>query len=232
MGYPLPFYTLSAIDLYKKQNPSIECEIVLNTDSQELITLFKSVHTLKVESIVRESDLALDHTPKISVISKSLEIMEMRKNTSYDMVVDMDITSPLRTTQDVQSLIIKKCNSNADVIFSVTDARRNPFFNMVKKTDGGCTRVIESSFSTRQEAPVLYDMNASLYAYSPHFLKSGKGIFEGSCDYIKMRDTAVLDIDSEQDFELMQVIAKFFFEKSIELNEIRDHIEKLTSQME
>lgn len=224
LGYPLPFYTVSAIDLYMKQNPNVESDIVLNTDSKELIKLFEENLIIKVDVINREPSLGQDHTPKVSVILNSFEIMKERKKIDYDMVVDLDITSPLRTVKDLQNLINKKVQTDADVVFSVTDSRRNPYFNMVKKADNGYVRVIESSFNARQEAPEIFDMNASLYAYSPSFLQSGKGIFEGKCDVIKMMDTAVLDIDHENDFELMQVIAEYLFNRHKEIKLIKDNI--------
>lgn len=227
LGYPLPFYTVSAIDLYMKQNPDIQADIVLNTDSRDLIRLFKEHLKIKVDMIEREPKLALDYTPKIAVILNSLQIIKTRKKTKYDMVVDLDITSPLRTKHDIQNLINKKMHSSADVVFSVTDSRRNPYFNMVKKEGDKYVRVIESSFHTRQEAPEVFDMNASLYAYSPEFLESGKGIFEGRCDVIKMIDTAVLDLDYENDLELMQVIAEYLFSKISDMRQVRDHIKEL-----
>ena len=67
-------------------------------------------------------------------------------------------------------------------------------------------------------------MNASLYAYSPTFLESGKGIFEGKCDVIKMFDTGVLDLDHENDFELMQVIAEYLFDNIQGFRMVRDNI--------
>jgi CMP-N,N'-diacetyllegionaminic acid synthase len=95
---------------------------------------------------------------------------------------------------------------------------------MVKKSVNSYERVIQSSFNTRQEAPEIFDMNASMYAYCPRFLKSGKGIFDGKCDVIKMMDTGVLDIDSEQDFELMQVVGEYLFNKYVDFREVRDNI--------
>ena len=70
-------------------------------------------------------------------------------------------------------------------------------------------------------------MNASMYAYSPEFLTSGKEIFEGKADIIKMMDTAVLDIDHENDFELMEVIAKYLYDKNEKFADIRNNILKL-----
>jgi CMP-N,N'-diacetyllegionaminic acid synthase len=228
LGYPLPFYTASAIDLYRKQNPNVMSDIVLNTDSVDLIKMFKEQLNLEIDVIVRKSSLGLDNTSKVAVISNCLDVMREKKKIDYDMVVDLDITSPLRTVADVNNLINQKIKSDSEVVFSVTDSRRNPHFNMVKKTYNGYERVIESSFYTRQEAPEIFDMNASLYAYSPVFLESGKSIFEGKCDVIKMMDTAVLDLDHENDFELMQVIANYLFDKYSRFSEVRDNIDKLS----
>lgn len=228
LGYPLVYYTVSAIDLYRKQNREAHCDIVLNTDSKDLIKLFQDHLKISVDVIKRDASLGLDNTPKVTVILNSLEIMKERKLSNYDMVVDLDITSPLRTVEDINNLINQKINSEADVVFSVTESRRNPYFNMVRKTEEGYIRVNESSFNTRQEAPEIFDMNASLYAYSPEFLKNEKGIFEGKCDVIKMMDTAVLDLDHENDFEFMQVIAEYLFNTYPAFKELKDNIKLIT----
>lgn len=143
------------------------------------------------------------------------------------MVVDLDITSPLRTVRDLAKIIKQKKNVDTDVVFSVTGSRRNPYFNMVAKKENGYNRVIESEFNCRQEAPLIFDMNASLYAYSPDFLISGKNIFDGKCDIIEMMDTGVLDLDHKNDFVLMQVIAKYLFAEYEEFKEIRDNIKEI-----
>ncbi len=230
LGFPLPFYTVSVIELYKKNNPDNLCDVVLNTDSIELIRMFEEKLNFQVNIIKRDSALGLDNTPKVAVILNCLRIMEQRKQIDYDMVVDLDITSPLRTVTDISNLIEKKMQSNADVVFSITDSRRNPYFNMVKKTKNGYKRVIESNFNARQEAPEIFDMNASMYAFSPRFLESEKGIFDGKCEVIMMRDTAVLDLDNESDFELMQVIAGYLFKKHIEFYEIQGNINSIMNE--
>jgi CMP-N,N'-diacetyllegionaminic acid synthase len=224
LGYPLPFYTVSVIDLFIKNNKQYDCDIVLNTDSGDLINLFRNKLTLPIHILERAPELGEDNTPKVYVIQNSYTDLKERLNKDYDMVVDLDITSPLRTLKDLENLVEKKLNSDADVVFSVTDSRRNPYFNMVMKTDNGYERVIRSNFNARQEAPKIFDMNASMYAYSPEFLDSGKGIFDGKCDVIKMMDTAVLDIDHENDFEFMIVIAEYLFKKNKLYRDIRENI--------
>lgn len=227
LEYPLPFYTVSVLELYKKQNPDMYCDVVLNTDSKELMDLFTNQLNFSIAIINRKKELGLDNTPKIEVIKNCYEVMTSKKAIEYDMVVDLDITSPLRTVSDVSNLINMKLEKDVDVVFSVTASRRNPYFNMVKKTVNGYERVITSNYNARQEAPEVFDMNASLYAYSPDFLAQRKGIFDGKCEAIVMQDTAVLDLDHENDLELMQVIAEFLYKKQSEFGEVRENIKNI-----
>lgn len=225
LGSPLPMYTLSAIDLYLKRNSEVEADIVLNTDSEELISIAVKNLLRKVDVIRRKKHLVGDAVPKIAVILDSLNQMEERKQKCYDMVIDLDITSPLRTVADIEVLVNKKKETNCDVVFSVTDSRRNPYFNMVKKTKKGYKRVLESIFVTRQEAPEIFDMNASMYAYDPNYLRTGKGVLDGYCEIIKMYDTGILDLDCENDFELMEVIAQHLYKKEMSFAEIKRNLE-------
>ena len=55
-------------------------------------------------------------------------------------------------------------------------------------------------------------MNASIYAYKPEYLRSaqesGKGVLDGYCEMVKTYDITVFNLDHENDFELMEVIAE------------------------
>jgi len=224
LGKPLPLYTLSAIRLVLEKCPEIEGDVVINTDSPELIKIMTGSELLPVQVIERRAELGGDKVAKVDVILDCLKQMQDRNDKKYDMVIDLDITSPLRTVDDIINLIEKKKETGCDVALSVTDSRRNPYFNMVKKTEKGYKRVLESNFVTRQEAPEIFDLNASMYAYTPAYLETGKGVLDGYCEVIKMYDTGILDLDHENDFELMEVIAKYLFEKYAGFAEIQENI--------
>lgn len=223
-GKYLAYYTLSAIDLYLIGHTDIEYNIVVNSDSQELLTLVSCNGIREVSQIIRDKSLAGDTVCKMAVISDCLLQMEDRYTCKYNIVVDLDITSPLRTVYDIQRVIETHCATNADVTTTVTGARRNPFFNQVKKTDRGVKKVIESNYTARQQAPEIFDMNASIYAYKPEYLLGGKGVLDGYCEIVEMYDTGVLDLDHENDFELMEVIAQYLFSNRTEFKEIYDNI--------
>lgn len=224
VGKPLPYYTLSAIDLFVKRNPDNSYDIVINSDSDILLKMMNENPLLPIETIQRDASLAGDTIGKIDVIRNCIDTMEQRKGITYDVVVDLDITSPLRRVKDIEELLKVHTTKNPDVTTSVTSARRNPYFNQVMQTDKGVKKVINSNFTSRQQAPLVFDMNASLYAYSPKFLESDKGVLDGYCEVIEMYDTGILDLDHENDFELMEVIAEYLFNKNPEFGEIRDNI--------
>ena len=153
--------------------------------------------------------------------------MEERKSVRYDMVVDLDITSPLRREQDIENTIMRHIEKGADVTTSVVPARRNPYFNQLKTTEHGFKKVIDSNFTARQQAPDIFDMNASIYAYRPDYLRTGKGVLDGYVECIEMYDTGILDLDHENDMELMAIIAEYLFRTNVEFKEVADNIKRI-----
>ena len=81
-----------------------------------------------------------------------------------------------------------------------------------EKTDGFFRKICGSGFTARQQAPKSYEMNASIYAYDPEFLKSSidKTILDYNCGIYEMPDYLVLDIDSEKDFEMMSFLHEHY----------------------
>jgi len=224
-GKPLPLYSLSAIDLYLKSvEDELEHDIVVSTDSPELIEIMTHNSMRRVSIINRSEELSGDVIGKIAVINDCLRQMEERNSYTYDLVVDLDITSPLRTLEDIMNVIDRHIDTDADVTTSVVPARRNPYFNQLMRTEKGYKKAIESSFTSRQQAPDIFDMNASIYAYKPEYLRSGKGVLEGYVECIEMYDTGILDLDHKNDYELMQVIAEYLFKTNIEFQRIYDNI--------
>ena len=223
-GKYLAWYTMSVIDLYLTRHPEVEWDAVVNSDSLELLSLVENNGMRAVDRIERDLSLAGDTVGKIDVIRDCLVKMRERHATDYDLVIDLDITSPLRTEEDLAKVVETALGTGADVTTTVAPARRNPYFNQVKRTERGVKKVIESNYTARQQAPEIFDMNASIYAYRPEYLFAGKGVLDGYVEAVEMYDTGILDLDHENDFELMEVIAGYLFEKHDGFREVYEHI--------
>lgn len=222
---PLVYYTLaSAFDF--KERSGAQVDICLNTDSPILTDLVLGKYP-EVTAIPRPEELAGDIVPKMAVFQYSLKYMEEKLCKKYDYLIDLDITSPLRQIDDVLAAYKMKLErEDAGLVFSACQSRRNPYFNMVKEAGDHVEKVIESPFTARQQAPAIYDLNASIYVFEADFLKTNTTgiLWDTKCLVYEMRDTAVLDIDSEEDFEMMQLIGAYLFENVQGFKAVRDKI--------
>ena len=230
LDIPLVWYSMAGIKLFmERYSGNDHIDVVLNTDSEDLINLVEQIKELSVKILRRDECLAGDKVAKVSVILDCLNRAEDMNGVKYDVVCDLDITSPLRTIKDIKNALDRKLSRpEVDVVYSVTNSRRNPYFNMVKEENGFFVKAIAANYTTRQEAPVFYDMNASIYAYSPKALreKDHSTFFNSNCDAVIMFDSGILDIDSEEDYKLMQVVAKYFFENKEGYAEINRVVQK------
>lgn len=226
LDIPLVYYTLAAIKLaVESVGEEVTYRIALNTDSRELVELVGAQKMLDVDVLWRDESLGGDAVPKVAVIKDCYQRSVAAHGMDFDTVVDLDITSPLRCAQDVANAIQTKMQRpDVDVVYSVTNARRNPFFNMVKQEGDFFVKAVASNFTSRQQAPVFYDMNASIYAYSTRALreKDNATFFNDGAFAVMMKDTAVLDIDSEEDYELMEVIARYLFARYADFASVRE----------
>ncbi len=228
LGYPLIYYTLSVIELFIKDHGKkySSIDVCISSDGKDIINIAKNFMDINV--INRPSEISGDTTSKVFAIKHTINNMEKRLDKKYDYIIDLDVTSPIRTVNDIYECLNKKVNNNnLDVVFSVVDSRRNPSFNMVEEFDNNIVRkVMDSNFIARQQVKPCYDMNASIYVYNRDSLINDNfnNVFDGNCGIYKMRDTGILDIDCENDFELLEVISDYLFKKDKELNMIIENI--------
>jgi CMP-N,N'-diacetyllegionaminic acid synthase len=156
----------------------------------------------------RPQYLASDTAGKMDAINDVKNYVEEKNNVRFDYVLDLDVTSPLRTLDDLEKAFkILKSDLQAYNIFSVSPANRNPYFNMVEQESSGYyTTSKKGSFLTRQSAPNVYDMNASFYFYTAAFFNNNfKGaITEKSLIYEVPH--VCFDLDHPIDFDFMEFL--------------------------
>ncbi len=223
-GIPLVYYTLAVIRLYQEAHPSDVVTVAVNTDSEELLETVRSQKTVSgIQEVERKGTLAGDRAAKVEVIKDTY--FRCRAKGAFDAVVDLDITSPMRRLGDVEEAIrVLKGEGGCDLVFSVVPARRSPYFNMVEKRQEYYRKICPSRYTARQQAPKAYELNASIYAYTPGFLEREieKTILDYNCGIVQMPDYLVLDIDSEEDFRLMSMLMEYFGREDRELARVME----------
>jgi len=223
---PLVLYSISVIDLFKKCS-EYKVTIALNTDSEELRNIVENHYDVSI--VPRKTDIADDSSSKYEVIKDCYNYLS-NKNQSFDFVIDLDITSPLRKLSDIINIVGMIADNSYDCVCSVVESRRNPYFNMVEKVGNSIQLVKPASYTARQQTPRVYDLNASMYAFTPQYLQEHGSIFEGSLGIVEMQDYCVLDIDSLEDYEWMQVIHKVLLEKDGDIKDVYSNISNLAKK--
>lgn len=203
-GKPLISYTIDVMKKWGKAD-----RIVCSTDSPEIARIANQYGA--ETPFMRPAELATDTAPKIPVIQHALRFCEEEDNTRYDIVLDLDPTSPIRTTLDLDKALDDFRRTNAKVLYSVTKARKNPYFNMVElDADGNAhlSKIQEKEFFRRQDAPKVYSINGSIYVYDRNYLLDAKGLH---CDIERiyvMDEISSVDIDREIDFRFIEFLLK------------------------
>ncbi len=206
-GKPLISYSIEHAKQFSKY---FKTGISLSTDDNKIKKVAAKYGL--VTDYIRPAILATDNASKISAVKDLLLYEETKNRTKYDYVLDLDVSSPLRNLDDLlNSFNIFRKNKDAYNMFSVSPARRNPYFNMVEENiDGYYTLVkkIEPVIQTRQSAPKVYDMNASFYFYKRSFFDNE---FKSVITYktlIYEMPHICFDIDEPIDFYIIEYLLK------------------------
>ncbi len=161
-GKPLIAYTIEAARRFAEAHGA---EIVLSTDSDQIREVAERYGIST--GYRRPSFLADDVCGKPDAIKDALRYAEEKSGRIFDYIIDLDVTSPIRTQEDIEGCLnLIEENPDTLTVFSVNPCARNPYFNQVEESaDGFCHVVLGGKYTTRQSAPKVYDMNASIYVY-------------------------------------------------------------------
>jgi len=204
-GKPLIWYTIQTARMFQKRVPNVD--IVLSTDSDEIRRVAKECG---LDSDYKRPDyLANDTCGKIDAIKDVLLHYEQQYGKRYDYLLDMDVTSPLRTVDDLLAAFkIIEEEKAAINLYSVSPAGRNPYFNMVEKKANGFYNLVKDDvlYLSRQVAPVVYEQNGSFYYYRREFFDLGYKGCDTDRSTIYLVPHTCFDLDNPFDFEFMSFL--------------------------
>jgi CMP-N-acetylneuraminic acid synthetase len=202
LGKPLIAYTVEYLKKWGKAE-----RIVCSTDSEKIADIAKK-YGAEIP-ILRPPELATDTASKIDALKHIVEFCEKQDDIKYDIIVDLDPTAPLRKKIFLDEAFNRFLKSNANNLYSVNKARKNPYFNMVELNEGGYAHLSkQSNVVRRQDAKPVYEINASIYIYKRDFLLNTNTANSDKTIIYEMPDTASIDIDNEIDFLFVEFLLK------------------------
>lgn len=183
-------------------------KIFISSDSKFFLNICKKFGVKDL--IKRPKVLSNDKSGKIEAIKHTLLSAEKKYNTRYDYIVDLDATSPLRTANDIKGAFKKFLKSNSSNLFSVTNSNRSPYFNMVeiKNSKIQLVKKAKMQYLRRQDTPLTYDLNASIYIWKRESLVKNKRLIQKKTGIYVMPKSRSIDIDDKFDFKVVSQIIK------------------------
>ncbi len=205
-GKPLINYSLAVAEELSKK---YDLDVFLSTDSDEIKSVVKASAFSKVNTeYVRPDFLANDTAGKLDAIVDVYQFAENANGVNYDFVIDLDVTSPLRTAEDLAASVELLFNNHEALnLFSVSPANRNPYFNMVEEKENGFYELCKNGqFLTRQSAPRVFDLNASFYVFKRDFFRENHKTVITDRSLVYEVPHLCFDLDHTIDFEFMSFL--------------------------
>ena len=200
-GKPLMSYTIE-----QAQECGLFKHIVVSTDSKEISEIARRYGA---ESwFLRPMDLATDEAPKLPAIRHAFLESERYYGHIFDVLVDLDATSPLRNVEDITRAYQQFMEEGSDILISASPARKNPYFNMVEKINGSVKIVkeLKNPPNRRQDAPDVFDVNASIYIWKREAILNSDMLLTNKTSLYIMPEERSVDIDTNLDWEFVEFI--------------------------
>ena len=199
-GKPLVVWTIEAAQKAKRLT-----DYLVSTDDLEIIEIAKKSGA--PVPFVRPAELATDSVRNIAVVRHALEFMEDERQMTYDIIINLQPTSPVRDPAHIDQAIEKLWESDLDSLVSVKGPykKRDPVLKAIR--NGVLEDYCPVEDPTDSEPAYMY--NAALYAVKrDYFIKHNKLISPRQVPLI-MDTIYSVDVDTEADFLMAETYLNF-----------------------
>lgn len=181
--------------------------VIVSTDAEDIAAVARLAGA--EVPFMRPADLARDDSPEWLVWRHALDFVGRERSQLPDALVVVPTTSPLRHPADIDRCLDEYDASGADVVITVTEARRSPYYNMITTSADGDARLVippRDRITGRQQAPPVYDMTTVAYVARPSFVLNASGLFDGRVRAVVVPAERALDIDTPLDFRVAECL--------------------------
>lgn len=203
-GKPLIAYTIE-----QARASGLFEHIVISTDSETIANVAKKYGAEVF--FKRDAEMASDTAGKLDVIKDAFKRSEEYYKKTFDYLVDLDATAPLRSVEDIINSFNQFKENDNDNLITAMPSRRSPYFNIVEQDKDGkvyLSKKLHSAIVRRQDAPKSYDMNASIYIWKRDVILNENSLFLEKTGLYVMPEERSIDIDTELDYKFVEFLMR------------------------
>ncbi|MCM8900481.1 acylneuraminate cytidylyltransferase family protein [Caldicoprobacter algeriensis] len=182
--------------------------VIVSTEDLEIAEISKSFGA--EVPFLRPQELAQDDTPGIEPIIHAVNYLNSEEKYSFEYVMCLQCTCPLRKVEDIDNSIEEINAKNADSLVSVCESEVNPYWMKVIE-DGKLVDFIKTNIAyvRRQDLPKVYRLNGAIYLARAEIILNRKTWYtDNTIPYIMDRISSV-DIDDEMDFRYVEFLMSY-----------------------
>ena len=187
-GKPLIEYTIETALASKVLD-----RIAVSTDHEDIIRICQQYDEIDV--IVRPPDLATDKAPTEWALLHACDEIIKKDNFIPDVVLTLEPTSPLRSTQTIKRCIDIFKTTDADSVLGVTETRAC----YGKIVDGRFEYLFPNQPRRRQEREPLYKESSTIYGTRFKILKNNRSVLGVRLYPLVIDEKEAFDINSKDD---------------------------------
>jgi len=184
--------------------------VIVSTDDEEIAEISRQ-YGAQVP-FIRPNELAQDNTDTPSVIIHALDWLSQNENQSYDIVVTLQPTSPLRKAHHITEALNRFLSVEAESLVTVTQVEHPPYWYLVKSGKDFLVPFIKSPDGTdylkynRQRFSVVFRPNGAIFITWTSTLQQKKTFYPEKLTYYIMEEKDSVDIDSFYNLELAKFL--------------------------
>ena len=199
-GKPLIAWTIQA-----GLNSKYIDELIVSTDDMEIYNISQQ-YGVKLP-YVRPAELASDNASSFAVVEHAMLYYRDKIRKTFDYVLLLQPTSPLRDYADINRALELLKKENADAIISVCEMEHSPLWANTLPSDLSMANFLKDEVKEKrsQDLEKYYHLNGAIYICHTQRLLQEKTFFvkKNIFAYIMPKEKSI-DIDTEWDMKLCE----------------------------
>ena len=205
---PILGKSLVAHSIAQARDTGVFQAVAVSSDSADILDEAKKCGA---DFAVRRPDaFATDQASKLDAIRHATAEVETQTGERFDVIVDLDVTAPLRTVEDILGSIALFDETGATNILTAAPARKSPYFNLVERRPDGSVGLSKplpgKRIERRQDTPECFDCNAAVYVWRRDVFMERPDVFYEDTQLYVMPEERSHDIDSQLDFDFVEFL--------------------------
>lgn len=177
-------------------------KVILTTDGQKIADEGRKYGA---EVVLRPKALSGDGAKSIDAVVHAFQYCGINSGVS----VLLQPTSPLRTSRHIREAIDKFLDTNVASLVSVCEAEHHPYKTFLMLEDGlQVMHSIDYLDMPRQNMPKALRLNGALFVNRVEDLLIKRSFYNEPIDIYEMSNQSSIDIDSELDLKIANVIVE------------------------